>query len=212
MEKLSSNELSTIQKWLGTGAINIFGLPFAGKDTHGHKLAALFDASIMGGGDILRNSVIPPHVRELIDSGRLAPIDDYIRIVTPYLSRDEFADRPLILSSVGRWHGEEPGVMGAAEAAGHPIKAVVYLQVSEATAHERFLASREDEFRGVRTDDAEHIIETRFKEFNSKTLPVIEYYRDQGLLVEVDGNPPKDVVHQNILHKLYELASRDIGA
>ena len=209
MEQLSDTELQTIKQWLGTGAINIFGLPFSGKDTHGHQLAELFDASIMGGGDILRNSVIPQHVQELIDAGRLAPIEDYIRIVTPYLSREEFAGRPLILSSVGRWHGEEPGVMGAATAAGHPMKAAIYLVVSEATALKRYQASREDEKRGARADDVEHILATRFTEFHNKTLPVIDFYRDKGMVIEVDGNPPKAQVHQAILRGLYEFATRE---
>ena len=209
MEQLSDTELQTIKQWLGTGSINIFGLPFSGKDTHGHQLAELFDASIMGGGDILRNSVIPQHVQELIDAGRLAPIEDYIRIVTPYLSREEFAGRPLILSSVGRWHGEEPGVMSAATAAGHPMKAAIYLVVSEATALKRFQASREDEKRGARADDAEHILATRFAEFHNKTLPVIDFYRDKGMVIEVDGNPPKAQVHQAILRGLYEFATRE---
>ena len=206
MKDLTTTDIEIITQWLGTGAINIFGLPFAGKDTHGHRLAELFGASIMGGGDILRNSVIPPHVKEIIDSGRLAPTDDYVRIVLPYLSREEFADRPLVLSSVGRWHGEEPGVIEAAAAANHPLKAVLFLSVSEAVAHERFVASREDETRGERADDAEHILATRFTEFRDKTLPVIESYREKGMLIEVDGNPPKDEVHQTILRGLLRLA------
>lgn len=209
MEKLSTAELTTIKQWLGTGSINIFGLPFSGKDTHGHQLAQTFHASIMGGGDILRNSVIPDHVREIIDAGGLAPIDDYIRIVLPYLSNEAFAGKPLVLSSVGRWHGEEPGVEGAAAAAGHPIRAVVYLHITKATAYERYAGSREDEARGVRADDAEHILETRFLEFNDKTLPVIDYYREKGLLIEVDGNPPKEEVHQAILRGLYEFAKAE---
>ena len=206
MKDLTTTDIEIITQWLGTGAINIFGLPFAGKDTHGHRLAELFGASIMGGGDILRNSVIPPHVKEIIDSGRLAPTDDYVRIVLPYLSREEFADRPLVLSSVGRWHGEEPGVIEAAAAANHPLKAVLFLSVSEEVAHERFVASREDETRGKRADDAEHILATRFTEFRDKTLPVIEFYREKGMLIEVDGNPPKDEVHQTILRGLLRLA------
>ena len=206
MKDLTTTDIEIITQWLGTGAINIFGLPFAGKDTHGHRLAELFGASIMGGGDILRNSVIPPHVKEIIDSGRLAPTDDYVRIVLPYLSREEFADRPLVLSSVGRWHGEEPGVIEAAAAANHPLKAVLFLSVSEEVAHERFVASREDETRGKRADDAEHILATRFTEFRDKTLPVIESYREKGMLIEVDGNPPKDEVHQTILRGLLRLA------
>lgn len=206
-DTISNDGIKQIKQWLDTGAINIFGLPFAGKDTHGHQLAELFGASIMGGGDILRNSVIPDHVKEIIDAGKLAPTDDYVRIVLPYLSRDEFAGRPLILSSVGRWHGEEPGVIEAAKAADHPIKAVLFLSVSEAVAHQRFLESREDETRGVRADDAEHILRTRFDEFEQKTLPVIDFYREKGTLIEVDGNPPKDEVNETILLELLKLAN-----
>ena len=80
------------------------------------------------------------------------------------------------------------------------------LSVSEAVAHERFVASREDETRGERADDAEHILATRFTEFRDKTLPVIESYREKGMLIEVDGNPPKDEVHQTILRGLLRLA------
>ena len=210
MKTITDTDLEKIKQWLGTGAINIFGLPFAGKDTHGHQLAELFGASIMGGGEILRNSVIPPHVREIIDSGKLAPTEDYVRIVLPYLSRSEFANRPLILSSVGRWHGEEPGVIEAAKAAEHPIKAVLFLSVSEDVAHQRFLESREDEVRGVRTDDTEHTLRTRFDEFEQKTLPVIDFYREKGVLIEVDGNPPKDEVHETILLGLLKLANLDL--
>ena len=206
MKDLTTTDIEIITQWLGTGAINIFGLPFAGKDTHGHRLAELSGASIMGGGDILRNSVIPPHVKEIMHTGALIPTEDYIRIVLPYLSREEFAGRPLVLSSVGRWHGEEPGVIEAAAAANHPLKAVLFLSVSEAVAHERFVASREDETRGERADDAEHILATRFTEFRDKTLPVIESYREKGMLIEVDGNPPKDEVHQTILRGLLRLA------
>lgn len=208
MKDISSTDIEIIKEWLGTGAINIFGLPFAGKDTHGHRLAELFNASIMGGGDILRNSVIPPHVKEIMDAGELIPTDDYIRIVLPYLSREEFRGRPLILSSVGRWHGEEKGVMAAADAARHPLKAVVFLSLDESVAHERFVASREDEKRTVRADDAEHILETRFAEFHSKTVPVIEFYREHEIVIEVDGNPPKDEVHAEILRGLLALATR----
>lgn len=207
MNNVSAADIEVIKDWLGTGSLNIFGLPFAGKDTHGHYLAKIFNASIMGGGDILRNSVIPSHVKKIIDSGRLAPIDDYIQIVLPYLSRAEFAGRPLILSSVGRWHGEEPGVIAAAEAADHPLKAVVLLSVSEETAFRRFVASKGEKHRADREDDAEHTLAVRFDEFNNKTLPVINFYRELGLLIEVDGNPPKQEVHQAILQKLLKFAS-----
>lgn len=96
---------SQLKAWLGSGSINIFGRPFAGKDTQGKKLAALFDATLLGGGDILRGSTMPERIKALMRTGELIPTDDYISIVLPYLSQPALAGKPLILSSVGRWHG-----------------------------------------------------------------------------------------------------------
>lgn len=201
-----AQEIQIIKNWLGSGSINIFGLPFAGKDTHSRELAEQLDGKILGGGEILRNSVIPDHVREAIDQGKMAPTEDYIKIVLPYLSSSEFTEKPLILSSVGRWHGEEEGVMQAAQASGHELKAVIFLHVDQSVALDRWEHSQEHKTRGKRADDAHHILDTRFEEFNTKTLPVIEYYRQKGLLIEIDGAPAVDQVSQNILDTLLQFA------
>jgi len=204
---LSPTQLSTITRWLGTGSLNIFGLPFAGKDTHGHELAKLFDATLLGGGDIMRNSVIPSHVKEAIDAGFLAPTDEYIKIITPYLSRQEFKGKPLILSSVGRWKGEEEGVMQATAASEHPIKAVIYLHLTEESVYKRFKKSQEKGDRGDRPDDAEHILATRIQEFNEKTMPVIEAYRQKGLLIEINSEAAPEEVLESILARLFLAAT-----
>lgn len=204
---LSQEQLATIRSWLGSGSINIFGLPYAGKDTHGSTLARLFDAVLLSGGDILRNSVIPPDVKKIIDAGNLAPTDDYLRIVTPFLSQAEFENKPLILSSVGRWIGEEEGVVAATEASGHPTKAVIYLHLSEEMVHKRWEKSQEKGDRGDRADDAEHVIDTRIEEFREKTLPVIEVYREKGLLIEVNSDAEKHEVLETILARLFLTAS-----
>lgn len=204
---LSTEQLTTIRSWLGSGSINIFGLPYAGKDTHGSTLSHLLDAPLLSGGDILRNSVIPPEVKKDLDAGILVPTDNYMRIVTPYLSKSEFQDRPLILSSVGRWVGEEEGVLAATEASGHPTKAVVYLHLSEETMRQRWAKSQEKGDRGGRADDAEHVIATRINEFHEKTLPVIEVYREKGLLIEVNSDAAKHEVLESILARLFLVAS-----
>ena len=200
---LTSKPLSAIKAWLGNGSINIFGLPFAGKDTHGATLSQLFDAPLLGGGDILRNSTIPPELKKELDAGKLFPTDEYLRIVTPYLSKPEFENRPLILSSVGRWIGEEEGVLQATEASGHPTKAVIYLHLGEEVLHKRWAKSQARGDRGARADDAEHVLATRIDEFNKKTLPVIEVYRQKGLLIEVNSDAEKHEVIESILGRLY---------
>jgi adenylate kinase len=194
-------ELSAIRTWLGQGSINIFGMPFAGKDTQGGALADLLDAELLGGGTILRNGIIPPHVQKIMDNGGLIPTEDYLHIVMPFLSHERLEGKPLLLSSVGRWHGEEHGVMQATKAAGHPIQAVILLTVSEDVARERHdNLSRED--RGNRADDAPGVFEKRLHEFHEKTLPVIEFYRDHGLLIEIDGDQKPVAVTNDIIEQL----------
>lgn len=193
------NDISLIAQWLGSGSINLFGLPYAGKDTQAELLAKEFNGVRLGGGEILRNSTIPPHVKEAIDAGLLAPTQDYIDIVLPYLSREEFANKPLILSSVGRWHGEEEGVVQALEQSRHPLKAVIFLTIPTETLHERWEVAQTTSDRGNRADDAKEKLSTRLAEFQDKTMPVIDYYRQTGLLIEIDASKHViDVCHDII--------------
>lgn len=201
-----THKIEAIRNWLSTGSINIFGRPFAGKDTHGRELAELFNGVLLSGGDILRNSEIPEHAKEQMRAGHLTPTEDYISIVLPYLSRDEFSEKPLILSSFGRWYGEEEGVKEATEKAGHPTKAVLYLDISEEAVRDRWRSKNHIGARGERHDDSEEILEIRLTEYKEKTLPVIDHYREQGLLVDIDSTLPKETVLQNIIDELYTLS------
>jgi len=200
-------ELAAIRHWLGQGSINIFGMPFAGKDTQGGVLADLLGAELLGGGTILRNSTIPPEVQKIMDGGGLIPTEDYLRIVLPYLSHEQFHGKPLMLSSVGRWEGEQHGVLQATEASGHPLRAVVLLTVSESVAKRRHAESVARGDRGPRADDDENVFDTRLQEYQLKTVPVVEFYREKGLLLEIDGTPEPPEVTSVILKHLAQLAS-----
>src|SRR5665648_905327 len=199
-----NNKIDTIKKWLGSGTIDIFGRPFAGKDEQGRRLAKLFGGTLIGGGEILRGSTMPEHIKEYMHTGKLIPSEDYVNIVLPYLSQQKLANKPLFLSSVGRWHGEEDGVIEAVEKSGHPLKAVVYLDISNDESHDRWLARASNNDRSNRHDDTEKVLNIRFTEFSEKTLPVIDYYRNLGLLIEIDGKRQRDEVTNNIIDLLYE--------
>ncbi len=199
-------EIQQIKSWLKTGSINVFGLPFAGKDTLCRKLATLMEGVVIGGGDILRDKSAPPHIRNHIDKGSLAPTEDYLRIILPYFSNEKFKDKPLILSSVGRWHGEEAAVLEATAESGHPLLVAIYLQITFDELHNRLRKAQKLGDRGARNDDAEHVLDKRLEEFNTKTMPVIDFYRDQGMLIETDGMKPKDEVLKSILDELSKRA------
>lgn len=203
-----SEQIKDIKQWLGSGSINLFGSPFAGKDTQGRHLSQLLDAPLLGGGDILRNSVIPERVKEIMQTGALIPTNDYLEIVLPYLSRADFAGKPLILSAVGRWHGEEEGVLQATEASNHSLRAVVYLTLPEEKIWERWHTAHDRGDRGIRADDTEEAFAFRLEEFKKKTLPVIDFYRERDLLVEVDGSGMPEAVTKDVLQRLQELATK----
>lgn len=205
---MNSNDVKQIQSWLDSGSINIFGRPFAGKDTQATKLAELFNATVLGGGDILRNSTIPEHVDAALRRGELIPSQDYVDIVLPYLSKNEFSNKPLILSSVGRWIGEEQGVIDALESAKHELKIVIYLEISEDTVRERWKRLEMHDDRGGRYDDTAEILEKRLAEYRTKTLPVLDAYKAKGLLCVIDGEQTPEAVFDEIIHQLSLLSAR----
>ncbi len=200
-----------VTNWLGAGSINIFGLPFSGKDTQGRQLADLFHGHLIAGGDILRSHHDQAKIKELMSTGELFPTDFYLTIVLPYLSKSEFKGAPLVLSSIGRMHGEEPVVLQAASESGHDVRAVVYLNMTEDDVWKRFEAAKISRDRGDRTDDKQEILKNRLAEFRDKTAPVIEYYRDKGLLIEVDDTLSQEKVLQEIIDSMYALAMRSVA-
>lgn len=201
MEAFSDKDIAKIKAWLGTGSINIFGMPFAGKDTHGRELVKLFDGILIGGGHIIRSGD-KQHMKDHIAKGLLTPTDEYLALMLPYFSEPDFDGKPLILSSVGRWFGEEKEVYKATNDSGHPTKVVLYIDISADELHRRWQKSLKLDDRGRRHDDAEHILQTRIDEFNTKTLPVIAYYKDKGLLIHIDGNGTQAETLQKILQGL----------
>ena len=199
-----NRKISAIQDWLGAGSINIFGLPFAGKDVQGKILAKIFNGNLLGGGEILRSITLPTSVQECLRMGKLIPSEEYVKIVLPYLKKPNLAGRPLILSSVGRWSGEEMGVLTAVKESGHPLKSVIYLKISENDAIKRWSMLMKNNDRKERRDDAEEVLKTRFNEFKEKTKPVIDFYDDLELLIEIDGKDTREKVTNSIIDSLYE--------
>ena len=209
MESDLGQKISYIKQWLGTGSVNVFGLPMSGKDTVGVRLAETIGGKFLSSGLIIRanEELTRQHFTE---KGDCAPTDVCMDWVLPYFDKPELADFPLVLSSIGRWSGEEDAVMERAEKAGHPIKAAVILNVSEADVMARWQAVATLKDRGTRYDDSDPaIFQNRINEFRTKTAPVLLHYRALGLLVEVEADAERDQVFANLVNQLYEFATKN---
>lgn len=205
MEKMNLNEkLEKIKSWLGTGSLNIFGLPMSGKDTVGMRLAEDLQAKFLSSGIIIRAYEAEQN-EDMTGSGKLIPTNTFYDIILPYFSREELRNDSLVLSSVGRWSGEEDKIMEAAKAGGHEIKAVVMLDLTEEEVKNRFEAAKELNDRGERADDANiEVFETRLAEFREKTMPVLNHYDELKMLVKVPAIGSRDEVYTNVIDRLIE--------
>ncbi len=200
--------IETIKAWLGSGSINIFGMPFSGKDTVGGRLADVLDGELLSSGSILREAQErDAELKAEMNSGALANTDKFRSIVLPYFGSEHLVGKALILSSVGRWEGEEHDVIKAASDAGHPIKAAIYLNISPEEAEKRRLAALELNDRGARGDDEnEESLKLRIAEFNEKTLPVLKTYEDLGLLIKIESDDSREVVFDRVINGLLNKA------
>ncbi len=195
-------KVARIKEWLGFGSINIFGLPMSGKDTVGTRLAKLIGGEFLSSGDIIRDFENKQN-DHMSDNGQLIPTNKFYDIVLPHFYIEELVDKPLVLSSIGRWEGEEDEVMKHTKESGHEIKAVIYLKLSEEDVRTRWQAAKELGDRGMRGDDADpKVFETRIEEFHEKTMPVLKHYDDLNLLFEIDASGTRDEVFNSVIDAL----------
>lgn len=183
-------EILKIKQWLGTGAINLFGAPMSGKDTVGKSLAKMLGAEFLSSGEIIRKFEAKSK-ENMTTGGELIETDRFYDIVLPYFRRDELKAKSLVLSSVGRWSGEEVAVMAEAEKSGHPIKLALFLDLAEEEIVKRWELAQKTTDRGERADDQSlEILKIRLQEFRQKTLPVLAKYEELGLIlpIKVEGS------------------------
>lgn len=207
-------QIERLRAWIGTGSVNIFGLPMSGKDTVGLKLAEQLGGKFLSSGIIVR-AMEKATSQDVTGAGQLIPSNLFYEWVLPYFEKEELAKFPLVLSSIGRWSGEENQVINVARESNHPIKAVIMLQLSEADAIERWEAAKLLNDRGLRADDADpQVFQTRINEYREKTLPVLRHYQELGLLVPVKADASREQVFANVVQALtnFSLQAHDLVA
>ena len=82
-----------------------------------------------------------------------------------------------------------------AQTEGVDFDLVIDLDVPDAVITKRLLA------RG-REDDREEVIVERLREYEQDTEPLVDHYRDRGVLVRVNGDRPADEITDELLQRL----------
>jgi adenylate kinase len=147
-------------------------------------------------GDMLREAVaegtpLGNKVQGIMASGLLVDDATMADVVRERLAKPDAA-RGYLLDGYPRTLAQAETLAGILRDAGQELDAVLLVDVPEDELVRRAL------LRG-RADDTEEVIRERQRVYREKTAPLIGYYRERGLLREIDGNRPIEDVTAGML-------------
>ena len=174
--------------------------PGAGKGTQATKLAAHYGIAHLSSGDLLRAEVrkgtrIGRDAADYLRRGDLVP-DELVfeMLTTPLLEAASHGG--YVLDGFPRTLGQaEVAYSVAQEIRDIELQAVVYLRVGHDELLKR-LRARQD--REKRADDEEITIAHRFEVFETQTEPLLGFYANRGILLDMNGEQPVEDVFGDI--------------
>ena len=190
----------------------IMGPPGAGKGTQAGLIAEHYNIPAISTGDIFRamktaQTPLADQLRAIMDSGGYVSDEITNAIVSARLTEPD-TENGFLLDGYPRTVAQVETLDGELEAAGQPLDAVVSLQADVDEVVARLLKRAEIEGR---SDDNEDTIRVRLQEYAEKTAPLLDIYRDRGVLVEVDGLGPIDEVSARLFDALDKLEPPSAG-
>jgi adenylate kinase len=182
--------------------------PGAGKGTQGKLLAEHYGIPHIATGDLLREHVergtdVGREVQRQIDAGELVSDDLVLKMVQDSLEMAKATSDGYILDGYPRTVKQAAVGREMAESIGMASQAAIYLAADDENELIRRVIKRSEE--EGRTDDTEEVIRQRLETYRQETAPVIDRYRDQHTLIEVDGLQPIEEVTRDIVAKLSTL-------
>ena len=175
--------------------IIVLGMPGAGKDTQCDLLASKLKASVIKTGDIARSlAKTNTDVAQILKNGGLVS-DELINAELKKILHNASSQSDIIYDGFPRRVAQAQWLDEVLSEKESLQLSVFFLRNSHATAQQRLMN------RG-RADDTREVIENRLNVFMQETEPVLGYYRSSGRLVEIDGEPSVDSIHEQILKEL----------
>jgi adenylate kinase len=166
----------------------LLGPPGSGKGTQGALLSEGTKLPRVSTGDVLRSAVdrgtpLGLEAKGYMDRGLLVPDDVILGLIEEVLALPEAADG-VIMDGFPRTVAQAEAIGKLLGARGSEVDRVLSIEVPEEELVRRMLgrAAREG-----RSDDTPDAIQQRLEVYREQTEPLISYYRERGVLVEVDG-------------------------
>ena len=182
------------------------GPPGAGKGTQASVVAEHFGIPAISTGDIFRANVsqgtdLGRKAKVYLDAGEYVP-DEVTNLMVRNRIDEPDAEPGFLLDGYPRTLAQVEELDGMIKHTGHVLDAVVVLTVDSEELVQRLLQRAETDGR---SDDTEDVIRRRQELYLEQTEPLIEVYRERGLLIEVRGMGEVDEVTERIFEALQDV-------
>ena len=192
--------------------IILFGPPGSGKGTQAEKLKEHFNLLHISTGDLLRNQIregttLGMEAKKFMDEGKLVPDGVVIGMLGGAVEEAKSKQKQgIIFDGFPRTKAQAVALDNMLLDKGTSVSCVLSLVVEEEELTQRILN------RGLtsgRTDDMDvDTIRKRVQEYRLKTEPVAEYYKDQDLLMEIEGVGSIDTIFNALKAAVNTVASK----
>jgi|TARA_B100001964_G_C14065071_1_gene523209 adenylate kinase len=202
------------------------GKPGSGKGTQARAITQAYGIPAVATGDLIRAAIsgeteLGQQFKGYTSKGLLVPDELVLAMVAERLENDDCSGG-FLLDGFPRTEPQADGLQAMLTKVEAPLDAVLYLKVPDDILVERAVGRRvckesgsvyhvkfnPPKVEGVcdvsgkalvhRDDDKEDVVVRRLKEYDEKTSPLIEYYKKQGKLLEVDGVGSFEEIEQRI--------------
>ncbi len=207
----------------------LLGPQGSGKGTQAELLVQKYGLNYVEMGKFLRSisdsdNQYAATVKEYINKGDLVP-DEYVRLIAWDHINKQDKEKGWLFDGYPRSLAQYEQVEDMLRKFGKKIDRVIYLYISPEESIRRLSARRICEKCGSiynlitnppgqleackcggklmqREDDQPEAIKKRLELFNERTRPILEKARQEGVLLEIDGERPIEIIHEDILRKL----------
>lgn len=169
--------------------IVLFGKPGAGKGTQAEILKVKYNLMHLSTGDIFRFNIkneteLGKVAKSFIDKGDLVPDEITIQMLQSEVDKNPNSSG-FLFDGFPRTIAQAEALDAFLKGKNQKITATIALEANDEVLVQRLLERGKT---SGRTDDQdEEKIRNRYQEYNEKTAPLMQYYREQGRFYAVDG-------------------------